>query len=410
MQNWKRRAVVRALGASALAPAALLSSRRLARAQQRNSVKIGYAVSKSGQNAAGAGITTIPNYALWVQTVNAAGGLAMPDGSHLPIEVIEYDDRSAAEEAVRAVERLATQDEVDFILPPWGTGFNLAIAPLMDRFGFPHLAVTAVTDKAPQFAERWSKSFWFLGGGGDYARALGEVLSAAKEAGQINGKVAMISVADGFGIDLVKAAREAFGESGLEIAMDESYPLGTSDFGTLINQAQASGADSFVGFSYPPGTFGLTQAARVASYNPKVFYLGVGVAFPVYQKANGENVDGVMSLGGVDPSSSAIQDYFARHEAVTGAKPDSWASSVTYASLQVLEQAIARVGLERDAVAAEISSGSFDTVIGETSFENNQLRKLWWTGQWQNGSFVGVSPSGREGASRLALPKPAWKA
>jgi len=35
---------------------------------------------------------------------------------------------------VRAIERLATRDEVDLILPPWGAGSNLAIAPLMARF------------------------------------------------------------------------------------------------------------------------------------------------------------------------------------------------------------------------------------------------------------------------------------
>ncbi len=75
-------------------------------AQERTSVRIGYAISKTGPNSGGAGITTLPNYQLWVKDVNDAGGLELPDGSKLPIEVIEYDDRSSAEEVVRAVERL----------------------------------------------------------------------------------------------------------------------------------------------------------------------------------------------------------------------------------------------------------------------------------------------------------------
>lgn len=378
-------------------------------AEERKAVRIGYAVSKSGPNAAGAGITTIPNYQLWVKEVNAAGGLALPDGTRLPVDVVEYDDRSSTEDLVRAVERLATRDEVDFILPPWGTGFNLAIAPLMDRFGYPHLAVTAVTDKAPQFAARWKKSFWFLGGGGDYAGALADLLAAARDAGTINGKVAMLSVADGFGIDLVSAARPAFAAHGLEVAYDKTYPLGTQDFATLVSEAQASGADSFVAFSYPPGTFAITQQARVAGYNPKVLYLGVGVAFPVYRKMNGENVEGVMSLGGVDRASDRVAGYFARHEAAVGQPPDSWASAVTYASLEVLQQAIARAGLDRDAVAREIAAGSFDTVLGPIRLEDNQLRSLWWAGQWQGGTFAAVAPPGRAGASAPVIPKPAWK-
>ena len=409
-QLFERRGVLRLAALAASAAIAYGAGGAIAsHAQDRSSVKIGYAVSKTGVNAAGAGVTTIPNYKLWVDDVNKAGGLKLPDGSQLPIEITEYDDRSAAEEAVRAIERLATQDKVDCILPPWGTGFNLAIAPLMDRLGYPQLAVTAVTDKAPEFAARWKKSFWLLGGGSDYAKSLAGVMATARDAGTINNKVAMISVADGFGIDLVNGARPALTEAGFELAYDKTYPLGTTDFGTLVNEAQASGADTFIAFSYPPGSFALTKQAQVVSFNPKVFYLGVGVAFPIYPKMNDGNVEGVMSLGGVDTGSEEIASYFERHTALNGQPPDSWASAVTYASLQMLQQAIERKGLDRDAVSQELSSGEFDTILGMIRMEDNQLRTLWWTGQWQDGKFVAIAPADREGAGEAVIPKPAWK-
>lgn len=409
-QLFERRGVLRLAALAASAAIAYGAGGAIAsHAQDRSSVKIGYAVSKTGVNAAGAGVTTIPNYKLWVDDVNKAGGLKLPDGSQLPIEITEYDDRSAAEEAVRAIERLATQDKVDFILPPWGTGFNLAIAPLMDRLGYPQLAVTAVTDKAPEFAARWKKSFWLLGGGSDYAKSLAGVMATARDAGTINNKVAMISVADGFGIDLVNGARPALTEAGFELAYDKTYPLGTTDFGTLVNEAQASGADTFIAFSYPPGSFALTKQAQVVSFNPKVFYLGVGVAFPIYPKMNDGNVEGVMSLGGVDTGSEEIASYFERHTALNGQPPDSWASAVTYASLQMLQQAIERKGLDRDAVSQELSSGEFETILGTIRMEDNQLRTLWWTGQWQDGKFVAIAPADRDGAGEAVIPKPAWK-
>ena len=97
------------------------------------SIKIGYAISKTGPNAGGANITQIPNYQLWVKEVNDKGGLMLSSlGKRLPIEVIEYDDRSNSEEAVRAVERLVTQDKVDLLFPPWGTGLNLAVGPVFN--------------------------------------------------------------------------------------------------------------------------------------------------------------------------------------------------------------------------------------------------------------------------------------
>ena len=380
-----------------------------ATAQEKNSITIGYAVSKSGPNAGGADMTVTPNYELWVHEVNEAGGLTLPDGRQLPIEVVEYDDRSSAEEVVRGVERLATQDKVDFILPPWGTGFNLAVAPLMARFGYPHLAGAAVTDKADEFVDRWDTSFWFMGGGADYTGALAEILVAAREAGTINNQIAMVSVADGFGIDLVNAARPSFEEAGFEIVYDKAFPPPTSDFSTILSEAEATGADSFVAFSYPPHTFALTKQAMVANYSPPVFYLGVGAGFPVYPKIAGGSVEGVMSLGGIDPSNDLNAQYRAKHEAVVGRPPDYWGSVLIYASLEMLGQAIERVGLDRAAVTKELSTGTFDTVLGKTSLENNQLRTIWWTGQWQDGVFVAVAPGDLSGSADVKLPKPGWE-
>lgn len=408
MTVFSRRSVLRTIGLAA----ALLAGVGTAAvsAQERTSVKIGYAISKTGANAGGAGITTLPNYQLWVHEVNEAGGLEMPDGSRLPIEVVEYDDRSSSEEVVRAIERLANQDRVDFILAPWGTGFNLAAAPLFDRFGYPQIAVSAVTDKAPEFVTRWKKSFWLLGGGRDYTEALAKILTDQKAAGTINNDVAVISVADGFGIDLINAARKSFADAGINMVYDVTYPVGTTDFTPMLNEAAASGADTFVAFSYPPDTFALTQQAQVAAYNPKVLYLGVGTGFPVYLANNGDKIEGVMSLGGIDVTNQQVMDYRARHTAFIGKEPDWWGSVITYASLQMLQEAIKRRGLDREAVAEEIATGTFETVLGPTKLEDNQLRTLWFGGQWQNGKFVAVAPADRPGAVAPILPKAPWPA
>ena len=399
------RAILRALSVGVVSSLAFTAPMAMA---ADDKITIGYAVARTGPSATGAGITTIPNYELWVDTVNKAGGLTLPDGSQKMIEVIEYDNRSANEDLVRAIERLASQDKVDLILPPWGTGANLAIAPLMARAGYPQLAVTAVTDKAPEFAKRWNTRFWMLGGGHDYATGLVEALTAARDAGTINNKVAVVSVADGFGIDLIKGARPAFKEAGFELVYDKTYPLGTSDFAAIMSEAQGSGADSFVAFSYPPGSFGMTKTAQSMNYNPKVFYISVGGAFPIYPGVADGKAEGVMAIGGVDAASPAIQDYFERHTAFVGKAPDSWASAITYASLEMLAQAVERVGLDHSALAAELSNGSFDTIVGEVKLENNQLRDLWWVGQWQGGAFRAVNPGDRAGASAPIIPKPEW--
>lgn len=383
-----------------------------ATAAAQNSIKIGYAISRTGPNTGGAAVTTLPNYELWVKEVNAAGGLKLGD-KRVPIEVVHYDDRSSAEEAVRAIERLITQDKVDFILPPWGTGLNLAVGPLLNREGFPHLAATAVTDRAPELAKRWPNSFWMLGTSADASKTLVELLTKLRDEKKIGDTVAMVSIADGFGIDLANAARPAIANAKFKLAYDKSYPIGTQDLAPIINEVKALNPDVFIAFSYPPDTLALTEQSRIAGFNPKVFYTGVGTAFPLFRQRFGNNAEGVMGIGGWSGDSPAIKDYLARHKAsaANGAEPDRWASAVTFASLQMLQQAIERVGkVDRAAVIKELQSGTFDTVIGKVKLENNMPTRYWWVGQWQSGEFYGVAPAGNDGARAPIVPKPAWAA
>ena len=397
------------LGLRLLAASAVAALAFALPASAQDKVKIGYAISKTGPNAGGATITQIPNYEMWVKEVNAKGGLKLGD-KRLPIEVIEYDDRSNSEEAVRAVERLITQDKVDLLFPPWGTGLNLAVGPVFNKYGYPQLAFSAVTDRAPELAKRWPNSFWLLGTSKQYVDALVGVLKKLRDEGKIGPNVAMISIADGFGIDLSQAARKGFGDAGFKLAYDKSYPIGTQDLSPLIGEASRSGADTFVAFSYPPDTLALTDQAKVASYAPKVMFLGVGVGFPLYLQRFGANAEGIMSLGGWSKDNAATLAYAKKHEEMFKRPPDRWASQVGYASLQMLEQAIEKVGkLDRAAIVKELQTGTFDTVLGKVKLVDNMMQdNFWLIGQWQDGFFAGVAPQ-RAGVAPVAVPKPAWK-
>ena len=81
----------------------------------------------------------------------------------------------------------------------------------------------------------------------------------------------------------------------------------------------------------------------------------------------------------------------AAHQKVTGKPADFWASAVTYASLQVLEQSIEAVGLDRKAVTDHINKSTFQTVMGPWKFNKQSIDKFWTVGQWQGGVFHGVA-------------------
>jgi branched-chain amino acid transport system substrate-binding protein len=374
---------------------------------KQDTLKIGWAISKTGPFAAGAAVTTLPNYQVWVKDVNDAGGINV-GGKKMKVEVIEYDDRSNSEEMIKAVERLATQDKVDFILPPWSTGMNLAAAPIFNKLGYPQLAVTANTNQAPQLTKRWPNLTFWLGLPSEITDGVVETLTKMNKDGKINKKIAMIAVADQFGIELSTATREGLKKASFDIVYDKSYPFGTQDMQPVLKDAQAANPDVLLAFSYPPDTFAITDTAKVLAFNPKVLFVGVGTAFPGYKGKFQANAEGVMGIGGSDAALPGIKWYIQHHKEVMGREPDRWASPITYASLQVLQQAIERVGKDRAAVIKEINTGSFETIIGKVKLEDGQNRNIWSVGQWQGADFFGIAPVSKQGA-KPAIAKPAWQ-
>ena len=392
-----------AKGVLTAATAALLSTGAWA----ADTVKIGAVWPKTGPLAGGATVTHGPNIELWVKQVNARGGLKV-DGTQKMIELIEYDDKTNPGEHIKAAQRLATQDKVDFIIAPYGTGFNVAAAPIYAKYGYPQIAVSAITDKIEELTKRYSNLFFTLGTTTAFVEGVRDILIEMRDAGKMGNKVAMVNVADAFGIELADAARPIFAKAGFEIVYDKSYPLGTPDLSPVMKGAKASKPDAFVAWSYPPDTFGLTEQAVIENLDVKAFYTAVATCFPVYKGKFGSKIDRNLGAGGVNPDTPQMQAYFKAHKELTGKDADFWASANTYVSLQILEQAIEGVGsTDKAAVSQYVKDNTFKTIMGDIKFENQFSNRFWTVGQWQDGVFRGVKSVNVDGAAAI-LEKTGW--
>jgi branched-chain amino acid transport system substrate-binding protein len=378
-----------------LAAAALVAGSMLGgAAQAQETLKFGASAPKTGPLAGGSTVSHWPAIALWVHDVNGRGGIDV-GGTKRKVEVIEYDDQTNGEVAIKNIQRLATVDKVDFLVGPYSTGLNIATAPAIAQYGYPHLAATAVGDGFEELAKRWPNSFWLLGSSKAFAEDLAGVLKGMKDAGQIGNKVAVVNVADAFGIELANAGKPALQAAGFEIVYETSYPLAQQDFAPIIAAAQAASPDAFVAFSYPGDTFGLSAQAKIADLKVKAFYVGVATAFPAYLGANGAAAEGVLGAGAINPDAAGMPEWRARHKEVTGSEADYWASAMTYASLEMLEQAITAAGsTDKAAVIDKLKTMTFKTVMGDMSLAGNVNQKFWSVGQWQGGKYYGVAAEG----------------
>ncbi|MDC1222935.1 amino acid ABC transporter substrate-binding protein [uncultured Planktomarina sp.] len=370
-------------------------------------IKLGAIAPKTGPLAGGAVVTQWPNVDLWVTQVNARGGLNV-NGEKMTIELIQYDDKTNPGEHIKLAQRLAEQDKVDFVVAPYGTGFNIATAPIYGRYGYPMIAVSAITDKAEELTERYPNLFFTLGTTTAFVEGVREILIEQRAAGEIGNEVAMVNVADAFGIELADRAREMFSEAGFELVYDKSYPLGTPDLSPVMKGAKASGAKAFVAWSYPPDSFGLAEQAIIEDLDVAVYYSAVATSFPAFSGAYGNKINNVLGAGGTNVDDPQVAEYRQAHLDITGKTADYWASANTYASLQILEQSIEGAGsIDRDVVTQYIKDNSFETVMGTLSFENNISSTFWSVGQWQDGVFRGVKGNDVDGAVGVRV-KDGW--
>jgi branched-chain amino acid transport system substrate-binding protein len=355
--------------------------------------KVAVVGAKTGPLAPGAAITQFPPFKLWAHEVNARGGLKVKSGQ-LKIEIVEYDDRTQPPEAIKAVERAASVDKADWISGMYATGFNLAVAPTMSRLGYPQFAMACLTDHAPELVKRYPGFFDFQSSTTIYAKSAIGVLKKLKDAGEIGNKVAVVNVADDFGIELATAGRPLFKEAGFEIVYDKSYPLGVQDLSPVIKAAQAVRPDAFVAWSYPPDTFGLAEQAKIEGLNVKAYYSAVGTDFEGFSQKFGAAAENVLGAGGVRDSPE-IRAFYKRHKEITGVDADHWGSVLNYDMLQVLTQSIEAVGsIDREAIADHVRKNKFKVLVGEISLPGQLLDKVYTVGQWQNGFFSAVAGIG----------------
>ena len=401
--NKTRRSLV--LGATVAAGLGALSATS---ALAADPIKIGVVQHLTGPLAGADAVTHAPNIVMWTKQVNDRGGL-MVDGARRPVEIIAYDDKTNPTEHIKAVQRLATQDKVDFMLSPLGTGFNIAAAPIYAKHNFPLVTVSAITDKQPELSKRFPNMFFTLGTTTGFVEGVRDTLTKMRDEGTIGNKIAMVNVADAFGIELADVARPLLTEAGFEIVYDKSYPLGTPDMSPVVKGAKATEPDAFVAWSYPPDTFAITEQAIIEDLNVKAFYTAVATCFPAFAEKFGSKIEGSLGAGGVNHDLSTMQEYRKEHVEITGKEADNWASATYFASLQILEQAIEGVGtIDRAATVDYIRANSFDTVIGPVSFDaNNNSMRFWTVGQWQDGVFRAVADIGM-GDAVPARAKAGW--
>ncbi|MEQ6248175.1 ABC transporter substrate-binding protein [Sulfitobacter sp. HNIBRBA3233] len=280
-----RRAVL-ATGAAALAVPAL--SRR---AYAQDAVNVGVIVPLSGPNAQ-FGINSRNGIQLVADEINANGGIKSMGGA--PINLVIADATSNPTQAATVAQRMMSQDNVVAVLGAFASSLTLAISEVTERRGIPLLTMS-FSDQIT--ARGFQNVFQIVSVGSqigaatfDYTRAL------AADAGETLERIAIMYEDTAYGTSQSAGLRQAAADAGIEVAMDEAYPLGITDVSPLINQLRRAEAQAVFPVSYLNDSLLIVRAMRQQGLNIPTIGGAAGYIIPDFRDGLGELADNVLSI------------------------------------------------------------------------------------------------------------------
>ena len=356
-----------------------------------------------------------PIYKMWADEVNAAGGIDV-GGKKLKVRIIEYDDGSDPAAITRNLEKLVTQDKVNFLFGPTGTASLFAAAPIANKYKTIMICgeggATTLEPKLPDLPYIFS----VLNYSNHFQIPMFVDICVAAGA-----KTAYICfMADLHGAEYNLTAQSEFTLKGITLLGSSSIPPTITDLNPIIQEAKALNPDIFCMFAYPGNNILFMQTAMALEFSPKIVLIGPGCNFEFFNLTFGAALEGVMGEGAWNRKSSPEANVLADKLLAKVGLPnlDWWGSIVYYAALEHFKQAIEKAGtLDCDKIRAVMSKEKFDTVVGP----------MWWDcaaggagggllpqacyagqiGQWQNGLFEVIDIGSKRTANPI-YPKPAW--
>jgi branched-chain amino acid transport system substrate-binding protein len=173
-------------------------------------------------------------YDLWANQVNRAGGINVA-GKKMKVEIVYVDYQSNTPRAVQATERLITQDNVQFVFAPFGSGAAKAASTVAERYGVPMIAATASS------AQVYDQGYKFLFGTFTPNDTLTNPLAAIvrQRAPEVK-RVAILARNDLFPLAIAQEMEKSAKDLGLEVVFFEKYAINTLDHSSALAQIKAS--------------------------------------------------------------------------------------------------------------------------------------------------------------------------
>lgn len=247
-----------------------------------NVIKIGAPLPLTGPLSP-EGLKQKQGYDLWAEVVNKKGGINA-DGKSFKVEIVYVDYASNTSKAVQSADRLITQDKVNFLFSPFGSGAAKAAGGVSEKYGIPTIAATASSEAV------YNQGYKYLFGTFTPNKTLTEPLANLVLGNKPDVKrVAILSRNDLFPTALAKEMDKSAKKRKLDVVMFEKYAIGTLDHSSTVTQIKASKPDWVFATGYINDLILIRKQMKDLGVSAEVVTM---IAGPAYQ----EFIDASQSL------------------------------------------------------------------------------------------------------------------
>lgn len=365
-------------------------------------IVIGSTLSLTGGLSATAQIHKIAGE-LFVERLNDAGGLL-----GRPVEWLLLDDESTPDRSAALYERLITEDGVDLIIGPYGTGNITAAMQVADRYDYVFPQHTGSLTYA--FTYPCQFPAWPTGRHPNITNpnlVFDAIESSDVEIGTvgfvINQFPGTMFIAYGQPDTDEGGAVKIAEDRGYEVVLDTTFPLGTSDWAPIAAQVRDADPDFlFVGAIGVDGP-NLIAAMDALDYRPPNMFF----QWPAPGPLLGAGADGAMSVTAFephppftdDPENAAIAEAFSEAAAEAGLPYTAFETqaSASWAAWQILIEGVEGAGsLDQGAICDYLVDNPIETVFGTVDFDPDQQNyygDISYVKQIQDGDWWVVYPT-----------------
>ena len=332
-------------------------------------IKVGAPLPLTGPLAP-EGLKQKRGYDLWAEAAAAKGGIKA-GGKTYKIEIVYTDYASNTPRAVQAAERMITEDKVNFLFAPFGSGATKAASAISEKYAVSMLAPTA--SSAEIFDQGYKYIFATLTGNSSVSVPIAKLVH---EKNKDIKRVAILARNDLFPLAVAQEFEKAVKAEGMEVVASERYAIGAMDHSAAITQMRGARPDWFYASGYINDLILIRRQMNDLGLKAPVITMLAGPAYQEFTQTLGPLAEDITSMSWWHPAVRYKgKDVFGSTEAFNAAWAKKYAGEADYVEAgsaacgAILQMAIeAASTIEPAKVRDAISATDAETFYGHVKF------------------------------------------